>query len=175
MRRNMIKKNIQDEINEQITREIYSSILYLSMAGYFTAKNLTGFANWMRIQAKEEMDHAMKMFDYVLDRGGETKINTIEAPPENWDSPLAIIEATYEHEKKVTEYINHLAELAINERDHATNNLMQWFVDEQVEEEASVDEILSRMKMMEGFPGGLIMIDTELAKRTYKQPTKSVE
>ncbi|MFC2131057.1 ferritin [Bacteroidota bacterium] len=171
----MIKKTVEKALNEQVTREIYSSMLYLSMAGYFTAKNLTGFANWMRIQAKEEMDHGMKMFDFVLDRGGETKINTIDAPPADWDSPLAVIEATYIHEQAVTAHINDLAELAISEKDYATNNLMQWFVDEQVEEEASVDEIVNKMKMMEGFPGGLIMMDAELKQRVYVPPATTKE
>src|SRR3989339_350152 len=163
----MIKKKIQEAINEQITREIYSSLLYLAMAGYYTRMNLTGFANWMRVQAKEEMDHAMKMFDFVLDRGGETKIGKIEAPKSSWKSPLDAFEASYKHEQYVTENINIIADLAISEKDHATNNLMQWFINEQVEEEAQVDEIVNKIKMMEGFPGGLIMLDAELKLRVY--------
>ena len=166
----MFKKSIEKALNEQITREIYSSLLYLSMAGYYTNMNLSGFANWMFIQAKEEMDHAMKFFNYVLDRGGETKIGTIESPKTSWKSPIAAFEAAYKHEQYITENINNLADLAIKEKDHASNNLIQWFITEQVEEEANVDEIVKKMKMMEGFPGGLIMMDAELKTRVYTPP-----
>ena len=171
----MIKKTVEKALNEQVTREIFSSLLYLSMAGYFTTQNLTGFANWMRIQAKEEMDHAMKLFNFVLDRGGETKIGKMDAPISRWKSALEAFEAAYKHEQYITENINNLADLAIKERDHATNNLIQWFIDEQVEEEAQVDEIVNKMKMMEGFKGGLIMMDADLEQRVYTPPATTQE
>jgi len=166
----MINKKVEKALNEQITREIYSSLLYLSMAGYYTIKNLSGFANWMFVQTKEEMDHAMKFFNYLLDRGGDTKIGAMEAPKANWKSPLDAFEAAYKHEQYITASINNLADIAIKEKDHATNNLVQWFINEQVEEEANVDEIINKLKMMEGFPGGLIMMDAELKTRVYVPP-----
>jgi ferritin len=166
----MIKKSVEKALNEQITREIYSSLLYLSMAGYYTNKNLSGFANWMFIQAKEEMDHAMKFFNYLLERGGETKIGAIESPKSSWKTPLEAFEAALKHEQYISASINNLADIAIKEKDHATNNLVQWFITEQVEEEANVDEIVNKLKMMEGFAGGLIMMDAELKTRVYTPP-----
>lgn len=169
----MIKKSLENALNEQITREIYSSVLYLSMAGFYTRANLSGFANWMNVQAKEEMDHALKFFNYLLDRGGEIQIGAMDAPPHSWDSPIAAFEDAFKHEQFITENINNLADLAILEKDHATNNLIQWFITEQVEEEAQVDEIVNKLKMMEGFPGGLIMMDQELKQRVYVPPVVS--
>jgi ferritin len=171
----MIKKSLEKALNEQITREIYSSLLYLSMAGFYTRQNLSGFANWMNIQAKEEMDHALKFFHFLLDRGGETQIGAMEAPKNSWATPLEAFEAAYKHELYITENINNLADLAITEKDHATNNLIQWFINEQVEEEAQVDEIVNKLKMMEGFPGGLIMMDNELKQRAYTPPATNAE
>lgn len=163
----MIKKEIEQALNEQITREIFSSLLYLSMAGYYKNQNLNGFANWMFVQAKEEMDHAMKMFHFLLDRGGKTKVGKIDDIQNEWPSPLQAFEAALHHERFITENINKIAELAIKEKDHATNNLMQFFINEQVEEEAQVEDIVNRMKMMEGFSGGLMMLDAELKQRQY--------
>lgn len=171
----MIKKSIEKALNEQITKEIYSSLLYLSMAGYYTSVNLKGFANWMFIQAKEEMDHAMKFFNYLLDRGGQTNIGKMEAPATMWKSPLDAFKAAYKHEQFITASVNTIADLAIKEKDHATNNLLQWFITEQVEEEANVDEIVNKLKMMEGFPGGLIMMDTELKARVYTPPVAATQ
>jgi ferritin len=171
----MIKKSLEKALNEQITREIFSSLLYQSMAGYYTRQNLSGFANWMNIQAKEEMDHAMKLFHYLLDRGGETQIGAMEAPQNSWSTPVSAFEAAYKHELFITENITNLADLAIQEKDHATNNLIQWFITEQVEEEANVDEIVNKLKMMDGFPGGLIMMDQELKTRVYVPLATSAE
>ncbi len=167
----MIKKEIEKALNDQITREIYSSLLYLSMAGYYQSQNLNGFANWMFVQSKEEMDHAMKMYNFLLNRGGKTKIGKIDEIQNEWSSALEAFESALKHERYITENINNLADLAIKEKDYATNNLMQFFINEQVEEESQVEDIVNRMKMMEGFKGGLMMMDAELNKRQYTSLT----
>jgi ferritin len=166
----MIKKVMEDAINAQVARELYSSNLYLSMAGFYHSLNLTGFANWMRVQAQEEMAHAIKLFDYLLDRGGHAIINEIPAPPSVWDNPLAAFETAYEHEQMVTSWINNLADLAVKEGDHATHILLNWFITEQVEEEASTGEKVERIRMVEGSKAGLFMIDNELKTRIYTPP-----
>ena len=166
----MIKQTIQDAINSQITKEMYSSNLYLSMASYYATLNLNGFANWMRVQAQEELFHAMKFFDYLLERGGKSVINQIDAPPAEWISPLNAFEDAYTHEQAVTKSISDLADLAIKESDHATNILLQWFITEQVEEEATANDVVERLKMMSDFKGGVIMMDSELKTRVFTPP-----
>ena len=161
----MIKETIVQAINEQITREMYSSNLYLAMAGYFQSVNLSGFAHWMRIQAQEETLHANKFFDYLLARGGKTRITAIEEPPAVWDSPLAVFEASYKHEQFVTECIGKIADLSIKESDHATLAMLQWFITEQVEEESNVSDIVEKLRLIADFKGGLIMMDAELKTR----------
>lgn len=161
----MIKKVCQEAINKQITKEMFSSNLYLAMAGYFHSINLNGFAHWMRLQAQEEMSHALKFFDYLLDRGGHVQIGIVEAPPSHWESPLTAFEAALKHEEFITESINQLADLAIRESDHATNILLQWFITEQVEEEATASEIVERLRMAGDSSGGLFMLDNELKQR----------
>ena len=161
---------MQDALNTQIAKEMYSSNLYLSMAGYYYTLNLNGFANWMRVQAQEEMVHALKLYDYLAARGGHAKISNIDEPPSQWASPMAAFEASFEHEKMVTNSINSLADLAIKEGDHATSILLQWFVTEQVEEEANVNDVLERLKMMGDFKGGLFMVDGELKQRRFVPP-----
>lgn len=161
----MIKSVIEEAINKQIAKELYSSHLYLSMAGFFKSINLNGFANWMRIQAQEENMHAMKFFDYLLERGGNAQIYKIEAPPNKWESPLAVFENTLEHEQMVTSSINDIADLAIHEKDHATNIFLQWFISEQVEEEATTGEILDRLKLAGDARAALFMLDNELKTR----------
>lgn len=161
----MITKVMQDAINEQITREFYSANLYLAIAAYYHSMNLNGFANWMRIQAQEEINHGMKFFDYLLDRDGKVKIGVIEEPPVEWDSPLHAFESALEHEKKITSHINDLADLAFEQKDHATSNLLQWFVDEQVEEEATTGEIVDRLKLAGDAKSPLFMLDSELKTR----------
>ncbi len=161
----MIKKVMQDAINEQIAKEMYSSNLYLAIAAYFHSINLNGFAHWMRLQAQEEMDHALKFFDYLLDRGGHVEIGSLAAPPSKWESPLDGFEASYNHEISITESINKLADLAAKEGDHATTILLQWFITEQVEEEATVSEIVARIRLAGDSPGGLFLLDNELKQR----------
>jgi ferritin len=166
----MIKAKIQDALNKQLNAELYSSYLYLSMAAYFESISLKGFANWMRIQAREELVHAMKFYYYVHERAGRVNLASISAPSAQWDSPLAAFEQVYEHEQKVTGLINDLVTLAISEADHATNNFLQWFVAEQVEEESSADEIVQKLRLLGEDRSGLFMLDQELGQRIFTPP-----
>ena len=162
-------------LNEQVNAELYSAYLYLSMESYFKAQNLNGFANWMRVQTQEEVTHAMKIYDFINERGGRVILKAIERPQTEWDSALAVFNAVYEHEQKVTSLINDLVDLAIKEKDHATNSFLQWFVNEQVEEEASADGIVQQLKMMENAPGGMFMLDRELGQRVFTPPAAEGE
>ena len=162
----MIDGRMQEALNRHANAEFYSSYLYLSMSAYFQSINLTGFAHWMRVQAREELAHAMKFYEHVIGRGGRVSLQAVEAPTSQWDSPLAAFEDAYRHEQKVTGLINQLVDEAVQTRDHATNAFLQWFVSEQVEEEASVDAIVQRLKLVGGAPGGLFMIDHHLGERT---------
>ncbi len=166
----MLNNKIQDALNKQINRELYSSYLYLSMAAHFETQNLKGCAHWTRIQVQEELFHVQKLFDYVNEKGGRVTLGAIDAPPTEWDSPLAVFEGIYAHEQKVSGYINDLVDLALEERDHATGIVLQWFVSEQVEEEASADEIVQKFKLVADAPGGLFLLDQELAQRVFTPP-----
>ena len=163
----MIDKEIEEAINKQINEEMYSAYLYLSMSAYFESMGLRGFANWMYVQYQEEMDHAMKFYRYLIERGGRVKLYTIKEPPHEWNSPLHAFEETLKHERHITECINKLVDLAESKKDRATFNLLQWYVDEQVEEEANDEEIIQMLKMVSDSGHGLMMIDRELAQRTY--------
>lgn len=156
--------------NDQINAEQFSSNLYLSMAAWFTNNGLPGFANWMRAQAKEEEFHAHKMFDYLLERGGKVEINKIKKPKSAWKTPIEVIEDVAEHEAKVTGLINELVDCALSEKDHASNIFLQWFVAEQVEEEASVGEVLDRLRLIGTDSGGMFAMDMEMAKRIFTEP-----
>ncbi|MFB0561219.1 MAG: ferritin [Candidatus Lokiarchaeia archaeon] len=171
----MLKDKIQEALNKQIVAELYSSYLYLSMEAYFHSINLPGFANWMRVQMQEENMHGLMIFDYVAERGGKIKLGPIEGPATEWNSPLDVFEAVYAHEQKVTGLINDLVNLAIEEKDHATNNFLQWFVKEQVEEEASADAIRQKLKLIGDDGRGLLMLDQELAQRVFRPPTTAEE
>jgi ferritin len=162
----MLPEKMETALNGQLNAELYSAYLYLSMNAYFRSVNLDGFANWMYYQAQEEVTHAMKFYDFINSRGGRVKLSQIDAPATEWNSPLAVFEATLEHEQKVTGLINDLVELALEEHDHATNIFLQWFVSEQVEEEESVGGVLEQLRLMGEAKGGLFMIDRELAKRS---------
>jgi len=166
----MISERIQDAFNKQINAELYSSYLYLAMSAYFESMSLKGFANWMRCQAQEELVHAMKFYTFLNERGGIVTTFAIEAPPVNWGSPLNAFEDAYGHEQKVTGLINELVNLAIEERDHAANTFLQWFVTEQVEEESSADEVVQKLKLTGNEGSGLFMIDRELATRVFVMP-----
>jgi ferritin len=171
----MISKNVGKALNEQINAEMYSAYLYLSMESYFRSLNLNGFAIWMRVQVQEEMMHAMKIYDFVNERSGRVILKSIAAPPTEWESPLAVFEATYKHEQKVTGLINELVNLAVKEKDHATNVFLQWFVSEQVEEESSAEKIVQQLKVMEEAPGGIFKLDRELGRRVFKPHAKTGE
>jgi ferritin len=168
----MISKKMEKALNEQINAEVYSAYLYLSMAAYFEAENLPGLASWMRIQTQEETMHALKFFDFVNERRGRVILKAIDQPPKEWESPLAAFEASFEHEQMVTGRINDLVNLAVQEKDHATNAFLQWFVNEQVEEETSVDTIVQMLKMGQKAPGAMFMIDRELGQRTFTPPAE---
>ena len=171
----MVSKKMEYALNEQINSELYSAYLYLSMVAYFESMNLPGFANWMRIQVQEESMHVMKIYDFVNERNGRIILKSIAEPPAEWKSPLAAFEAAYKHEQLVTGRINDLVNLAIEEKDHATNTFLQWFVNEQVEEESSVNKVVQKLKMMDNAPGGQFPIDRELGQRVFTPPTTEGE
>ena len=166
----MISKKMEKALNEQVNAELFSAYLYLSMEAYFKSLNLEGFANWMRVQTQEEITHAMKIYEFIDERGGRIILKVIDGPDTEWDSPLAVFEAVYKHEQKVTGLINNLVNLAIEEKDHATNTFLQWFVNEQVEEESSADQMVQQLKMMDNAPGGMFMLDRELGQRVFTPP-----
>ena len=168
----MLSKKMQDAFNEQINAEIWSAYLYLSMSAYFEDKNLPGFANWMKTQWKEEIFHAMKMFDYVNERGGRALLKPIAEVQTEWSDAIDVFTETLNHERKVSGLINNLVSLAMSEADFASNNFLQWFVAEQVEEEATAEHLLEQLKMINGIGHGMLMLDRELAQRNFVEPTK---
>ena len=166
----MINKKMQDAFNDQVAAEFYSSYLYLSMAAYLEDNDLPGMAHWMRIQYQEETFHAEKIFDYVIERDGRAEIKAWEAPPREWESALDVFEGAYKHEQKVTALINGLMDVAIEEKDHAAAIFLQWFVNEQVEEEASVKTVVQQLKMLGDSKAGLFQVDRELGQRVFTPP-----
>jgi len=166
----MLTKRIETELNKQINAEMFSSYLYLSMAAHFESLSLKGFANWMRIQAKEENAHAMKFYNYVCERGGKVTLNTIDAPKTSWNSILEVFEEVVTHEYKISSLINNLVNVAAEEKDHSTNNMLQWFVAEQVEEEANAEELVAQIKLIGDNGYGILMLDRELATRVFVDP-----
>ena len=165
----MLSPKMQEALNRQVNAELYSSYLYLSMSAHFQSANLPGFANWMRVQAQEELVHAMKFYDFILERDGRVVLEAIDTPPTEWVSPLLAFEAAYKHEQHVTSRINDLADLAVSEKDHATSIFLQWFITEQVEEEDSVSDVLNKLKLVGGGEG-LFFLDKELGARTFVPP-----
>jgi ferritin len=166
----MISPKIEKALNEQINAEMFSAYLYLAMVAYFQDKNLSGFANWMTVQNQEETFHAMKFFHYVSERGGRVTLGAIEKPQFEWESPLAAMEAAQKHEAYITGRINSLVDLAIKEKDHATASFLGWFVDEQVEEEDSVNEVVQKLRLLGSDGGGLFMMDRDMATRVFTPP-----
>jgi len=156
---------MQDAMNEQINKELFSSYLYLSMAAYFEDKNLPGFANWMRLQADEEREHAMKIYDFILERGGRVELKAIDAPKSEWGSILEVVEEVAAHEAKVTASIHALYEVALAEKDYPAQVMLQWFITEQVEEESNAAEIVASMKMIEARETAVLHLDHQLSKR----------
>ncbi|OHB86053.1 MAG: ferritin [Planctomycetes bacterium RBG_16_64_12] len=167
----MLNEKIQDAFNKQLNAELYSSYLYLSMSAHFEAENLAGMANWMRIQAQEELTHVMKFFDFINERDGRVTLTEVAAPQTQWKSPLDAFEGAYEHECKVTGLINELADLAIKQKDHAANAFLQWFITEQVEEESAALMIVDKLKLAGDNGVALFMLDGELGQRTFVPPT----
>jgi ferritin len=161
----MLNPRIQDAFNGQLNAELYSSYLYLSMAAYFDSQNLAGMANWMRLQAQEELAHALKFFDFINERDGRVKLTQVDGPKTEWQSPLDAFQDAYKHEQKVTGLIHGLVDLAISEKDHAANTFLKWFVTEQVEEEATVKSIVDKLKLVGDSSVALFMIDGELGQR----------
>jgi ferritin len=161
----MAKEKIVRLLNKQLNHELYSSYLYLSMSSYFETEKLSGFAAWMKIQSREEYTHAMKLYDYVQQVNEQVVLQKIEAPVNKWTSPLNVFQETYKHEKQITASIDELVEAALTEKDYATFNFLQWFITEQVEEEAAALLILDKIKLIGDNKTGLFFLDRELAGR----------
>ena len=162
----MLLPELEEALNEQLNKELYSAYLYLAMASYFEANIFSGMAKWMQIQAKEELEHGMKYYNYIFQRGGSVSLKTIDAPPVSWDSPLLAFEDALNHEKSITSDIHQLLNLAMSHSDHATVQFLQWFVSEQVEEEASASTIVQKLKRIgDDNTAGLMIIDRDLSVR----------
>ncbi len=170
----MLSEKMEEALNEQINKEMYSAYLYMAMSAHSKHIGLDGFANWFMVQYQEEMTHAMKIYDYINEQGGKVKLRAIKEPPTEFESPLKMFEATLEHEKFITKSINELMDLAIKENDHATQIFLHWFVTEQIEEEANDNEIIAKLKLV-GDGNGLFMLDKELAARIFTPPPAKSE
>lgn len=160
-----IGKKMEKEFNVQLQRELYSAYLYLAMAAYFETTGLKGFAHWMKTQAQEERNHGDRFYDFIVSRGGMVELEAIEKPPQKWDSPLNAFEETLKHEESVTAFIHDLADLSISEKDHAAHSFLKYFIDEQVEEEDTANDIIAKLKLVKDSAGGLFMLDAELKGR----------
>jgi ferritin len=161
----LIGAKVEKALNDQINAELYSAYLYLAMSAYFQSISLNGFASWMQVQAQEEVGHAMKMYAFLQDRDGTIELQAIDAPEKEWDSPLAAFGAALAHEQKVTALIGSLVEISVQEKDHAAQTFLQWFVTEQVEEEATAGDIVGKLKLVGNEGNGLFLMDGELAQR----------
>ncbi|WP_027634601.1 ferritin [Clostridium hydrogeniformans] len=166
----MLSDKLLKALNDQLNFEFFSSYTYLAMASYADGQDFGGFANFFRVQAQEELFHAMKIYDYITQKGGEVSLDSIEKPVANYESVVDLFSHGYDHEMAVTKRIYKLADLANEEREHATISLLKWFIDEQVEEENTFNTILKRLKRVDGNPTGLYMLDDELATRTFTPP-----
>jgi ferritin len=171
----IIGKAMQEAINAQINKEFFSSYLYLSMAAYFEDKNLTGFAHWMRLQADEEREHAMKFYNFILDRGGQVRLTSIDAPETEWKSNLEVAEQVAKHEAKVTASINDLYELALKEKDYPAQAMLQWFITEQVEEEKNATDLVAKLRLIEERGTAVLMLDHRLSKRSGEEEGEDEE
>ncbi len=169
----MIKEKMEKALNEQINRELYSSYLYLSMCAYAQKLGLPGVANWMKVQAKEELTHANKFFDYIIERNGKVMLSAIENVPVEFGNVIEMFEKTLSHENYVSDSINNLVDIAIEVSDHATRSMLMWYVDEQVEEEANAQAIIDQLKLVEGKGQGLYLIDKELSTRVFVDATQN--
>jgi ferritin len=169
----MISEKMNDALNLQLNKELFSSYLYLSMASYFDSLNLTGMKHWMTLQAEEEYEHSMKFLDFIQKTGGRVVLDKIEKPQTEWESPKKAFEDAYAHEQFITKSINELTDLAIEERDHSTRTFLQWFIDEQVEEEANANDIVQRFNLVGESKSGLYMLDRELGGRTNNEESSA--
>lgn len=167
-----ISKKVEEAINKQVNAEFYSAYLYLGMSSKCAEMNLKGIANWFHVQAQEEMTHALKFYRFVLERSGHPVMPAIEGVRTDWKDPLEMFEAAYEHEQKVTALINAIMDTAMAERDHATSSMLNWFIDEQVEEEANASEIVEKLKLIGDSKDGLFMLDKELSTRVFVDATQ---
>jgi ferritin len=161
----MLPKKLQDALNQQINHELYSSYLYLAMSAHFEAVNLPGFARWMKVQSEEEYGHGMKFYGYIYERGGKVALDAIAKPAGDYKTPIDVMRKVLEHEKKVTGTIEALYELALKEKDYATQVMLHWFIKEQVEEEKSASDIIEMLKTIGDAPAGLAMLDSRLGAR----------
>ena len=166
----MINEKIEKAFNEQINNEIFSAYLYYSMSAYFHSIGLDGMAQWIKVQALEELTHAQKFFDHIVERDGRVELGAIEKPQIEWKSPLEAFEAAYKHEQFITGKINELMKLSRDENDYASQGMLQWFVDEQVEEVASTSKIAQQLQMINDSPNALLMLDRELGTRVFTPP-----
>ncbi|MEA3494463.1 MAG: ferritin [Bacteroidota bacterium] len=166
-----MNKKINDAINKQIAAESYSAFLYLSMAAYCETNNFKGMANWLKVQYQEELTHALKLYQFILDRGGIIELQQLDKPETDFSSPLEVFQKAYEHEQKVTGMINDLYELAKEEKDYAFQEVLHWFIKEQVEEEANSSEIAENLKKVGNDGNGLLLIDQQLASRVFVDET----
>ena len=162
----MLKDSVQKALNDQVKQEFYSAHVYLAMCAWFEDQGLPGFASWMRMQYQEELGHGIKIFDFINDRDGKVLIEGVEAPPATWESPLAAFEAAYDNEKGVSESIDNLYSLADKENDQATKVMLQWFITEQVEEEASTKQAVDRLKLAGSDSSALLVLDEQFGSRT---------
>jgi ferritin len=167
----MLSEKMEKALNDQVNAELFSAYLYLSMAAYFESIGLSGFGKWMEIQTMEEMTHAKKIYDYINERGGRVVLEAIEKPKIKWSTPLEAFKDAYKHEQYISGLINNLVDISIEEKDHATNNFLQWFVAEQVEEEASAEEIVQKLKLVGDRGNAIFMMDRELGQRTFTPPS----
>ena len=161
----MIDKRVCDALNEQLNAELYASYLYLSISAHFEHSNMRGFAAWMKVQSQEENAHAMRLYDFINDRGGRVRLKKIDEPPSEWENPLAAFQAALDHERKVTAKIHSLVDLSTEKRDHATSTFLQWFVSEQVEEEAAAEDVVHQLTMVGDNGNGLFLLDRDLGQR----------
>lgn len=169
----MASQRVLDALNNQLQMEFFSEYFYISMEAYFADNNLDGFANFFNVQAREERDHAYKIFNYIGRAGGKVVLQGIEQPNINFESPLDVFESALEHERLISNSIHDLVDLAISEKDHTTSSFLRWFIDEQSEEEESMEKIVRKLRLLKNDPAGLLMIDQELAQRTYIPPTQN--
>jgi len=171
----MLSEQMQKGLNDQLNYEMFSAYVYYSMEAWFLSRSLNGFANWMHVQAMEEMTHVMKFFTYINEKDGRVLLQPVGGPQTEWKSPKDAFETALEHEKSVTHRINDLVDLALKERDHATNAFLQWFVNEQVEEESNARQAIDNLKLAEDAPGAILLLDREMAARMFVPPAAEAD